>query len=304
MKQRTQLFAIFGLALVFMAGCLRLDSNLFNADTSITEYKFDNYPVTEDWDIILDSTYKIQDSLIHLFTLNPTIDGVASPDKIYAVYLGPTSRIAVDTVILYCHGNYAHMDAYWQRAKALANLGHKHRFGVLMMDYNGFGLSEGTPSEEGMYADVDACASWLKSMGLTNDRLVMYGFSLGSASATELTANPRTMDPHWLILEAPFASAEMMAQEGTGLAVPGSFFTNLKIDNAEEIKKVEQPFLWIHGIDDHFLSYENHGMSVWNNYHGSAGVKASIPGAGHGNVVYTMGIEAYSATVLDFILTH
>jgi pimeloyl-ACP methyl ester carboxylesterase len=284
-----------------LSGCFRLDSNLFNPDTTITEYKFDKYEKTEEWDILLDSTYTIQDSNIHLFTLNSQAADESTPTKIYAVYIGETSHIATDTVIMYCHGNYAHMDVYWQRAKALANLGHKHRFGVLMLDYRGFGLSEGTATEEGMYADVTACLAWLKAMGLTSDRLAMYGFSLGSAPATELTAHPASLTPSWLLLEAPFASAEMMAQEGTGLAVPGSFFTNLKIDNAEEIKRVQQPFFWLHGIEDDFLSYENHGTTVWNNYQGVRGVKESVPGAGHGNVVGTMGVVAYSEAVLGFL---
>ena len=36
--------------------------------------------------------------------------------------------------------------------------------------------------------------------------------------------------------------------------------TDLKIDNAEEIKKVKQPFLWIHGTNDNFLNYKTHGQ--------------------------------------------
>ncbi len=301
MKRIHSFLAIAALA-ALVSGCFRLDSNLYSADNTITEYLNDDYPVTDDWDIVPDTSFNLADSMVHLFTLDSQTPDESTPTKIYAQYLGDISRIATDTVILYCHGNYAHMDAYWQRAKILANVGGKHRFGVLMMDYRGFGLSEGAATEDGMYADVQACIDWLQAMGLTNDRFVMYGFSLGSAPATELTANPRTLIPSWLIDEAPFASAEMMAQEGTGLAVPGSFFTNLKIDNAEEIKKVQQPFLWIHGIEDAFLSFENHGMSVWNNYHGIRGEKVSVPGGGHGTVVKTMGVAAYSEAVLGFIV--
>lgn len=282
-------------------GCFRLDSNLFNPDPSITEYLLDAYPHPEDWDVTLDASYGIPDSLVHLFTLGSKAPGEATATTIHALYIGEESRIATDTVILYCHGNYAHMDVYWQRAKALANVGGKNRFGVLMLDYRGFGLSEGTATEEGMYADVQACLDWLEAMGLTGDRLALYGFSLGSAAATELTAHPRTLVPHWLILEAPFASAEMMAQEGTGLAVPGSFFTNLKIDNAEEIQGVQQPLLWFHGIEDDFLSYDNHGLSVWNNYQGVQGVRVSVAGAGHGDIVKTLGVEPYCQAVLDFL---
>lgn len=302
MKTSKYLLATVAALVTLTQGCLRLDSNLFNPDTTITEYLHDAYPKTEDWDITLDATYSIPDSLIHDFTLESKGIGEEDAVQIRATYIGDIQRIATDTVILYCHGNYAHMDVYWQRAKALANLGWKNRFGVLMMDYRGFGLSDGTASEQGMYNDVQACVDWLKTMGLTDDRYIMYGFSLGSAPATQLTAHPEGLTPSKLILEAPFASAEMMAQEGTGLAVPGSFFTNLKIDNAEEIKLVQQPFLHIHGIDDSFLSFENHGMSVWNNYQGEYGEQAAIPGAGHGTIVKTMGIEAYSALMLGFIL--
>jgi hypothetical protein len=41
------------------------------------------------------------------------------------------------------------------------------------------------------------------------------------------------------LLEAPFASSKVMVQDATGLSLPASFVTDLKIDNAEEIKKVE-----------------------------------------------------------------
>ena len=91
------------------------------------------------------------------------------------------------------------MDFYWQRAKLLANVGGKNKYGVLMIDYRGYGMSEGKPSEEGMYTDVNTALNWLKKSGLTNDRLVMYGFSLGTAPACELTANTRDMVPSILI---------------------------------------------------------------------------------------------------------
>ena len=78
-----------------------------------------------------------------------------SPVKIYAVYIGNVNTINTDTVIMYCHGNKSQMDYYWQRAKLLANVVGKNNYGVLMIDYRGYGMSEGDSSEEGMYTDVD-----------------------------------------------------------------------------------------------------------------------------------------------------
>ena len=150
-----------GVALSF-AGCLKIDSNLYNTSQKIEQYLWDAYP--EQGEFILDESYKIDKDSINLFTL--TSNDAGDQAKIYAVYIGDMSRIQTDTVILYHHGNKWHMDWYWQRAKLLANIGKKHRFGVLMYDYRGYGLSEGTPTETGMYADANACVDWLKSKGI------------------------------------------------------------------------------------------------------------------------------------------
>lgn len=290
------------LALLFaLSSCLKLDPLLYNNDNSIKEYKLDNF--NGETDFILDASYTIPDSLIHLFTLNSQSKDENTATRINAIYIGNLNQITADTVILYCHGTKWHMDFYWQRAKLLANTGGKNHYGVLMMDYRGYGLSEGKPTEEGMYADVDACMQWLKSQGLSSDRLIIYGFSLGTASSCELTANPRTLTPSKIILESPFASAAVMVQDASQLNMPADYFTDLKIDNAEEIKKVQQPFLWIHGTDDQFLSYKTHGEVVYKNYHGSFAQKYPVQGAGHSNVPNSIGFQTYLQMIHEFI-TH
>jgi pimeloyl-ACP methyl ester carboxylesterase len=297
---RTSTRLLLAALLLATTGCFRLDSVLYNPDGSITEYKFNNFDDWE-WDYRVPADMVVADSMVHLFTLDSKAPDEASPTKIYANYVGDMARIATDTVILYCHGNASHMDGYWQRQMLLANTGWKHRYGVMALDYRGYGLSEGSPTEAGLYADVDACIRFLADMGLTGDRLVLYGFSMGSAPATELTAHPRSLTPGWLILEAPFASGEQMAQASTGLAMPGSFVTNLKIDNEVEIQSVTQPFLHFHGIEDEFIDYETHGQTVWHNYKGSRGVQVAVEGAGHGDVPWIYGVEPYRAAVLAFL---
>lgn len=204
-------------------------------------------------------------------------------------------------VIMYCHGNKDHMDFYWPRAQLLANAGGKNRYGVLMIDYRGYGLSEGEPSEEGLYADVDAGLQWLKSQGLSGNRLIMYGFSMGSAPATKLTATPRSLTPRKLMLEAPFASSRAMVQDATGLALPAAFVTDLQINNAELIKSVQQPLFWIHGDKDDFLNVNTHGRLVYDNHKGSYKEAHVIGGAGHSNVPLLMGFDNYRAAVHAFI---
>ncbi len=281
-----------------LSSCFKLDDNLYNAD-KITEYQLDNY--TGENDFVLDASYNIPSNLVSIFTLSSQMASESSPVTIYAIYIGDLNTINTDTVIMYCHGNKSHMDFYWQRAKLLAHTGGKNNYGVLMIDYRGYGMSGGEPSEEGMYTDVNTALSWLKGSGLTNDRLVMYGFSLGTAPACELAANPRSMDPAKLILEAPFASAAVMVQDGAVLALPASFVTSLKIDNAEEIKKVTQPFMWIHGDQDKKNSMTTHGQVVYNNYQGSYKEKHIIYGADHSDVPILWGYQNYNNNIDVFI---
>jgi pimeloyl-ACP methyl ester carboxylesterase len=287
--------------LVSLYGCLRLDENLFN-ENKLSEYKLDNF--TGETDFILDYSYHIPDSLIHIFTLSSLVPGESKAATIYAIYIGDINKINKDTVIMYCHGNRDHMDFYWQRAKLLANSGHKNRFGVMMIDYRGYGLSEGKPTEDGLYADVDAAVKWLKEKGLASERLIMYGFSLGSAPSTKLTSEPRSLIPAKLLLEAPFANAETMVQDGSGLAMPGEFFTDLKINNAESIKTIKQPFFWIHGEADDFLNITTHGQVVFENYNGVYKEAHRIPNAGHGTIPETFGFSNYTSAINTFITTH
>ncbi len=288
----------FCLQFIFIAlftSCLRLDDNLYNL-SKITEYKLDAYD--GEVDFILDASYDIPSANIHKFTLDS--DG----NKIYAIYIGDVSRIATDTVIMYCHGNKDHMDFYWQRAKLLAHIGGKMRYGVLMIDYRGYGMSEGKPSEEGLYQDVDAALSWLKQNGLNSERLVIYGFSMGSAPATELSAKVRSLKPSKLILEAPFASSAVMVQDAAVLNMPASYFTNLKLDNAEKIKNVAQPFMWIHGLNDTFLNVETHGRVIYKNYNGIYSEAHLIRNAEHGNVPNTWGFKNYCDALEKFIVNN
>lgn len=285
--------------LLLASSCMKLDSNLFNNKNDIQEYQLDNYSGEQDF--ILDASYHIATDKIHLLDLASKTDEESSPVNIKALYIGDVARIATDTVILYCHGNKWHMDFYWQRAKLLAHANGKHTYGVMMMDYRGFGLSAGKPTEEGMYADVDACMKWLSERGLDSKRLIIYGFSLGSAPSCELSAKPRSLTPSKLILEAPFGSSAIMVQDASQLNMPAEYFTDIKIDNAEEIKNVSQPFLWIHGTKDNFLNYKTHGQVVYNNYQGSYKTSFLVEEADHGEVPEKMGFERYLKTLGEFI---
>jgi pimeloyl-ACP methyl ester carboxylesterase len=220
-----------------------------------------------------------------------------------AIYVGDLASISTDTVILYCHGNKDHMDFYWPRQKLYAHAGGLGRYGVLMFDYPSFGLSEGKSSEANMYRTTARAIEWLQAQGLQNDRFVIFGFSLGSAAACEVAAHPTAyaLAPSKLILEAPFASAEVMIQDGGLLSMPGSFLVDLLIDNATEIKKINIPLLWIHGQDDSFLTVKSHGQPVYDNKTNGYKEAFLVPGGEHETTPFVAGYQNYIDHISAFI---
>jgi alpha/beta superfamily hydrolase len=280
------------------SGCLDLGPLLFNPDTEITEYLWDENPVNDYFD--QDHQYDILEGELNYFTLESDHEGEV--ETIHVVYLGDLMTISTDTVIVFNHGNALNMDAYFPWVQLLYHAGGKSRFGVLMIDYRGFGLSTGSPSESALLTDVNTSIQWLKDRGLTEDRMIMYGFSLGSIPSVYLTATPRAMPPHKLMLEAPIGSISTMSSNASGLSLPASFFADLSTNNIEEIKKVEQDLYWIHGQQDNFLNYYTHGEAVYNNHQGDYKIAIPVRYGDHGDSPFRFGEEKYMKSVYDFIL--
>lgn len=276
----------------------RLDSFLFNP-SQIESYQLDAYQGELTLD--LGGQFNVPDSLIHQMQWN--VELAEGSAQMSAIYVGDINRIATDTIILYCHGNKDHMDFYWPRQKLYANTGGLGRYGVLMFDYPSFGLSEGKASEENMYRSTAKAIEWLKEKGLTNERFVIFGFSLGSAAACEVAAHPTdyVLSPSKIILEAPFASAEVMIQDAALLSMPGSFLVDLQIDNATEIKKISIPLLWIHGEDDSFLTVKSHGQPVFDNKVNGYKEAYLVPGGEHETTPFVAGYQNYINKLAAFI---
>lgn len=280
---------------IIILSCQKIDSFMFENITT-NEYLLDDYKGTRE--LYLDSSYNLTKDQIH------QLEFESNGSTIYGIYIGDISTINQDTVIVYCHGNFGNIDYYWSRQKLLANLGYKNRFGVLMIDYKGYGMSEGTPTEAGLVEDINAGIIWLKEEGLSNERLIIYGFSMGSYPATFLSArNQGALVPSKLILEAPFASTEVMVNDASKLSMKNNYFTSTDFEVADLIKEVNQPFLWMHGTDDDYLAIKTHGEIVYKNYGGSEANKTAlrVDGANHSDLPLYYGFTKYSESLINFI---
>jgi len=147
-------------------------------------------------------------------------------------------------VLLYFHGNGGGIDIRTGRIKPLLEQG----YGVLLAEYRGYGGNPGKPTEKGLYADAEAYFKWLTTQELINeDRIVVYGESLGTGVATYLASK------HWnirgVILDAPFTALTDVAQASMWI-VPMKFLMLDRYSSIKRIQSVNSPLLIMHGARD------------------------------------------------------
>lgn len=99
-------------------------------------------------------------------------------------------------LILYFHGNRGNLERWGNYAQDLTI----HGYDVMMIDYRGYGKSDGKPTEAGLYIDAELLLNWAQTHAPIS-KLIIYGRSLGSAVASHLATK---VQPDLLILETPF----------------------------------------------------------------------------------------------------
>ena len=158
-------------------------------------------------------------------------------------------------VLLFFHGNAGNIS---HRLDSLAIF---HRLGLstLIIDYRGYGESEGRISEEGTYLDAEASWRYLtETKGIAPEEIVIFGRSLGGAVAATLAT--RT-SPAGLILESVFSSVPDMAAQLYPV-FPVRLLSRYQYDVKKAVQRVTCPVLVIHSRDDEIIPFAN-GVNVY-----------------------------------------
>jgi uncharacterized protein len=168
-------------------------------------------------------------------------DGV----DVHALYFPPPSA-AARTVVLF-HGNGETIAHGEDRARALERRG----LGALLVEYRGYGASEGEPSEEGLYLDAEAALDGLASRGVAGDRVALWGTSLGTGVALEM-ARRRAIGA--IVLVTPYTSMLDVVWSHAPLFPPGLVVRDV-FDSAAKCALVRAPALVVHGDRDEIVPF-------------------------------------------------
>jgi fermentation-respiration switch protein FrsA (DUF1100 family) len=207
-------------------------------------------------------------------------------------YLVPKAVVAGQPSpgLLWFYGNGENVATIWPVVRDFQPPG----TAVLVVDYPGYGGSEGRTTEAGLYATADAAyAALVARPGIDPRRIYVYGRSLGSVVATHTAANHPAAG---LILESPFTSAAAMARHLYKL-LP-RFSLALRFDNLANVRRIHCPALVFHGDADRLVPTAM-GLAVAAAAAGGAEV-VLIHGAGH-NETYAVGGREYRDKLWDFI---
>ena len=149
--------------------------------------------------------------------------------------------------LLFLHGNAGNISHRLEKLATFYELG----FNTFIIDYRGYGKSEGSPSELGVYKDGDAAYKYLtRERNIPKDKIILYGESLGGAVAIDLAARE---DVKALITEEAFTSLKDMAKQVYPF-VPGFVVSN-KFDSLSKIGNVTCQKLIIHSINDEIVPF-------------------------------------------------
>jgi uncharacterized protein len=150
--------------------------------------------------------------------------------------------------LLFFHGNAGNIS---DRLDSL-ELFHQLGLSVLIIDYRGYGNSEGKPSEPGINRDAEAAWRYLtENRSIPPSRILILGRSFGGAVAAYLATRHQAMG---LVLESTFTSAPALAAEFYPW-LPARWMTRFSYDTLERMADIHMPLMVIHSRNDDLIPY-------------------------------------------------
>ena len=149
--------------------------------------------------------------------------------------------------ILFLHGNAGSLENRIHKINHFKNI----NVNFIIISWRGFSGNKGKPTEMGLYEDANSAIRWLNFNGIQNEKIIIYGESLGTGVAIEISQNKNFAG---VILESPFTSMVDAGKEKYPF-LPIKFLLKDKYESDKKIKNVTSPILVMHGKVDTIVPF-------------------------------------------------
>ncbi|OQR76993.1 abhydrolase domain-containing protein 13-like [Tropilaelaps mercedesae] len=177
-----------------------------------------------------------------------TSDGV----RLHSFLIKQEDNFESAPTILYLHGNAGNIGHRLAHAQGLF---HTSKVNILLLEYRGYGRSEGTPSESGLYRDALAGMDFLLNHpGIDKRYIILFGRSLGGAVAVYVASHQKySSQLAAVILENTFTSIPSLAKVIVPYKairyVPRIFYKSV-FPSEDRISRICCPVLFVSGLAD------------------------------------------------------
>jgi len=173
--------------------------------------------------------------------------------KVEVWYIPPVAGSAGNPApaVIFAHGNGELIDFWPDELRTFTKLG----IGVLLVEYPGYGRSEGTPSQRTITDTFVRAYDYLAAKkDVDSSRLIFAGRSIGSGAICALAEKRNSAA---IILMSAFTSIRSFSSK---YLVPGLMMRD-PFDNLKVIASYEGPVLVIHGKYDEIIPF-SHGVAL------------------------------------------
>ena len=172
---------------------------------------------------------------------------IRTQDKIQLVSWYHKKNLNNYKTILFLHGNAGSLENRIHKINHFKDM----NVNFLIVAWRGFSGNKGKPTEKGLYEDARSAVRWLKSQGIKENNIIIYGESLGTGVATEIAQNKNFGG---IILESPFTSM-IDAGKDKYPYLPVKLLLKDKYESDKKIKNVKSPILIMHGKVDNIVPF-------------------------------------------------